>query len=57
LLVARLKEDPPNAVRADLQCNRCDDGDRHAPEYFDANDRWINPVEQARAQPDASNEA
>lgn len=45
LLVDRDETDPPNAVRAVLQCDRCDDGDRHSPEFFDANGVWVNPDE------------
>jgi hypothetical protein len=35
--------DPPNAYRMVIICPDCDDGDRHAPEYFDAKGNWIDP--------------
>ena len=43
--VDRDNTDPPTAVKAVLQCDRCDDGDRHSPEYFDAAGKWVNPVD------------
>lgn len=43
--VERDETDPPTAVGARLQCDRCDDGDRHAPEYFDAAMKWVHPTE------------
>ena len=48
MLIASDDTDPPEAVRAVLQCDRCDDGDRHSPEFFDAAGQWINPVEHIR---------
>lgn len=43
--VVRDDTDPPAAVRAKLQCDRCDDGDRHSPEYYDGEGRWVHPTE------------
>lgn len=42
--VSRVEMDPPSAVRARLQCDRCDDGDFHSPDYTDADGRWVDPV-------------
>jgi hypothetical protein len=42
--VAREATDPPGAVRAVLQCDLCDDGDRHSPEFFGADGKWIHPL-------------
>jgi hypothetical protein len=41
---ARDETDPPNAVLAYIVCPDCDDGDRHSPEYWDANNHWVDPV-------------
>jgi hypothetical protein len=48
LTVPRLQGDPPLATMAVLQCISCDDGDRHAPEYFNASGGWVNPVEHLK---------
>jgi hypothetical protein len=45
VVVHREDTDPPTAVRATLQCDRCDDGDFHSPEFFDGDGKWVNPVE------------
>jgi hypothetical protein len=45
LAVDRDPTDPPTAVRAELQCDRCDDGDRHSPEFFDADGKSLHPTE------------
>jgi len=45
VVVDRDATDPPAAVRAKLQCDRCSDGDFHSPEFFDGNGAWVNPVE------------
>ena len=44
VVVEREETDPPPAVRAVLQCDLCDDGDRHSPEFFDGTGAWVNPV-------------
>lgn len=44
-LVERDAGDPPSAVRAELSCPSCWDGDRDAPAFFDAAGAWVNPVE------------
>lgn len=43
--IRRIATDPPNAVCAVLVCNFCDDGDFHSPEFFDADGKWVHPVE------------
>lgn len=45
LLVDREFNDPPGAAKARLQCDRCDDNDRHSPEYYDADGKWIDPMQ------------
>lgn len=54
IAVSRDDTDPPTATRAELQCNLCDDGDRHSPEYFDAAGKWVDPVAHLRAQQEPS---
>jgi hypothetical protein len=49
-VVERDDTDPPDAVRASLQCNRCDDGDRHSPEFFDGEGKWVDPVAHLAAR-------
>ena len=44
-MVERDESDPPKAVRAEMACPECWDGDFDAPEFFDANGDWVNPVE------------
>ena len=48
--VVRDDSDPPTAVKAVLQCDRCDDGDRHSPEFYDAAGAWVHPVAHIAAQ-------
>ena len=45
IVVERDETDPPAAVRAVLQCNLCDDGDRHEPQFFDGAGAWVHPLE------------
>lgn len=49
--VARIDTDPPNAVRVVLQCNYCDDGDRHSPEFFDSDGKWVHPLNHQDPRP------
>lgn len=44
-MVERDEGDSPNAVRAEMSCPKCWDGDFDSPEFFDANGEWVNPVE------------
>jgi hypothetical protein len=40
---SRDETDPPNAVLAVIICPKCDKGDFNEPEYWDANNCWIDP--------------
>jgi hypothetical protein len=51
ICVARDDTDPPSAVRAVLQCNLCDDGDRHSPEFFDGEGSWVHPTQHLEPRP------
>lgn len=44
MMVARVDTDPPDAVVARIQCDRCDDGGTHSPEFYDAAGSWVDPV-------------
>lgn len=48
MLIDRDRTDPSMAVRLRLQCDQCDDGDFHSPEYVDA-DGWPVPAVEAVA--------
>jgi hypothetical protein len=44
-VIDREPSDPEAAVRCVLQCDRCDDGDRHSPEFFDGAGKWVHPFD------------
>jgi hypothetical protein len=41
--VERTSDDPSAATVCRIICLDCDDGDRHAPEYFDGAGAWVHP--------------
>lgn len=43
--VDRDEHDPSRAAVVELICPDCDDGDRHSPEFFDADGKWVHPFE------------
>jgi len=46
--IDRSDDDPPGAIKMVLQCDRCDDGDRHAPEFYDTAGTWLNPAPERK---------
>jgi hypothetical protein len=40
--IRRLKSDPANAVRVDIQCPECNGGDFDSESYFDAKGREVS---------------
>lgn len=45
--VCRTEDDPPHAVRVEIQCAECNGGDFDEPKYFDeANRHIVEPPEE-----------
>ncbi len=44
MMAQRADTDPPTAAVARIQCDRCDDGDTHSPEFYDVAGSWVDPV-------------